>query len=184
VVGASALKRLGWRRGAVIAAVFALVALALHGRRPDPGVVPFEAAGVMTNLAPASATEVRLLAGEQTWRFLRAPNGTWRRIAPVPAAEADPTPAVENGLRFLHVSAPQRVMTRDEFDGVPLREYGLDPPRYVVSVSDAEGTSFSIAFGWANTQGLAQYARVADRDELVLLPRFTSEPWEALLASP
>jgi Domain of unknown function (DUF4340) len=184
VVGAAALKRIGWRRGAVIASVIALVALAFHGRRPDPGLVPFEAAGVMPDLTPERVREVRLLSGEQTWRFLRRPDGAWRRIAPVPTADADPSRAVENGLRFLHVSAPQRVMSRDEFDGTPLREYGLDPPRYEVTVSDAEGASFTIHFGWANTQGLAQYARVADRDELVLLPRFTSEPWEALLASP
>jgi hypothetical protein len=184
VVGASALRRIGWRRGAVIAAVLVLVALALHGRRPDPGLVPFEPAGVMADLPPASATEVRLASGEQTWRFLRRPDGGWRRITPAAAADADPSRAVESGLRFLHVSAPQRVMAREEFDGVPLREYGLDPPRYAVTVSDAEGTSFTIHFGWANTQGVAQYARVGDRDELVLLPRFTSEPWEALLASP
>ena len=86
---------------------------------------------------------------------------------------------LDSGLRFLHVSAPQRVMRPQEFSGTPLAEFGLDPPRYAVSVHGATAEPFTVQFGGTNPQGLAQYARVGGRDEIVLLPRFVGEQWEA-----
>jgi hypothetical protein len=165
-VAAPALKRYAWPAAAALAAA-AIAALALSGSRPEPGLVRFEAAGVMLHIAPERVREVRVTAGGRQWQFTRARADEWRRI--------------EGGLRLLHVSAPQRVMARDEFAGTPAAEFGLDPPRYTVSVHTADADAFVVQFGSANAQGLAQYARISGRGELFLLPRFVGAEWEAAM---
>lgn len=175
---AAPLKRYAWAGAAVFAAAV-IVALALHGRRPEPGLVRFEAAGVMLHLAPERVSEVQVAAGARRWTFTRAGTGGWT-VAGAAVASRDWASRIESGLRFLHVSAPQRVMTRDEVAGTPPAAFGLDPPRYVVSVRAPGTEAFTLQFGAANAQGLAQYVRVAGRDELFLLPRFVGEPWEAV----
>jgi hypothetical protein len=177
VVAAPALRRLGWIGAAVVAAAV-LLALALHGRRPDPAMVRFEAAGVMIQTPPAAVRRVVVSAGEHRRAFVRDGAGPW---LPDGAAAGDPGDRIERGLRFLHVSAPQRVLTREEVAAVPAAEFGLDPPRYRVAVEAAGAEPFTVEFGGLNAQGLAQYARVVGREDVVLLPRFVGEPWEALV---
>jgi hypothetical protein len=38
-----------------------------------------------------------------------------------------------------------------------------------------------IEFGEVNPQGLAQYTRIGGSAEIILLPRFVGEPWEAVV---
>jgi hypothetical protein len=64
-----------------------------------------------------------------------------------------------------------------------MSEYGLEPPGYVVTVR-GPGTPFTVEFGAVNPQGLAQYARVAGRDEIFLLPRFVGRSWETAIGVP
>jgi len=175
-VAAPALRRLAWPAAAVLAAA-TIAALALHGRRPEPGLARFEAAGVMLHIPSARVREVRVTAGDRRWRFTRSGTG-WTVTGPG-GASADWERRLEGGLRFLQVSAPQRVMARDEFAGTPAAEFGLDPPRYTVAVHTDGADPFVIEFGGANAQGLAQYARVTGRAELILLPRFVGAEWEA-----
>ncbi|MGH7365978.1 MAG: DUF4340 domain-containing protein [Candidatus Rokuibacteriota bacterium] len=175
------------RRGTWIAsalgAAAVIILLALSGQRPDPaGLARFEAAGVMLALDPRRVAAVEVRQAEQRWRFQRAPAGGWAAGA-VPASEQAGR-AVDDGLRFLHGSAPQRVLQPAEVDGIPMTEYGLAPPRYVVTVQDAAGASFTIEFGAVNPQGLAQYARVAGRREVLLLPRFVGRSWETAMSRP
>ncbi len=177
-MAAAALKRYAWAGAAVFAAAV-IVALALHGRRPEPGLVRFEVAGVMLHIAPERVREVQVAAGGRRWTFTRVAAGDWTVAGPA-VASGDWTSRIESGLRFLHVSTPQSVMTRDEYAGTPAAEFGLDPPRYLVSVRAPGAEPFTVQFGSANPQGLAQYVRVAGRDELFLLPRFVGEPWEAM----
>jgi hypothetical protein len=181
VVVAAAVRRAAWPVAAAAAAAV-LVALALHGRRPESGLARFEAAGVMTAPAPERAREVRVSAGARAAVLRRAADGRWARLDGEGAG--DPTEAVERGLRFLHVSAPQRVLERDELGPGSAAEFGLAPPRYVVAVRGAAGETFTIDFGGFNAQGFAQYARVAGRDAVVLLPRFVGESWPALAGAP
>jgi hypothetical protein len=165
------------RAGPVVLVAFAaaaLIVLALHGRRPDPGLVRFEAAGLMT-LRPDDAREVRVVAGARRWRFVRAA-GRW--TAADGAAAPGAAESVDLGLRFLHVSSPQRVLERDEVANRPAAEFGLAPPRYAVVVQTDAG-AFTVEFGGLNAQGLAQYARVPGREGLFLMPRFVGEPWTA-----
>jgi hypothetical protein len=169
--------------GAAIGAVGLITALALRGERPDPaGLAHFEAAGVMLAIEPVSVTAVEIRRANRQWRFHRGREGGWATEGPErmrPAAAA----ALDDGLRFLHASAPQRVLAPDEVHGIPLSEYGLAPPGYAVTVRDG-GTPFTVEFGAVNAQGLAQYARVAGREEIFLLPRFVGRQWETAIGPP
>jgi hypothetical protein len=160
-----------------VVATTAIFTLALHGRRPDSGLVRFEAAGVMVHIAPERVREIELTAGERHWRFARVPTGGWSVTGPRLPSTDWPS-LIDEGLRFLSVSAPQRVMTRDEYAGTSPGEFGLGPARYAVLVRAPETEPFAIEFGSFNALGLGQYARVAGRAELFLLPRFVGEPWE------
>lgn len=169
--------------GAALAAAGLLVGLALHGERPDPaGLARFEAAGVMLAIEPTRVTVVEVRRADARWRFRRAPDGAWAAAGAGPAGAGAGT-AVTEGLRFLHASAPQRVLDRSEVGGIPMSEYGLEPPGYVVTV-EGPGTLFTVEFGAVNPQGLAQYARVAGRDEIFLLPRFVGRSWETAIGIP
>ncbi len=176
-MAAPALKHRAWSAATILAAA-AIVALALYGRRPEPGLVRFEAAGVMLHIAPERVREVRVAAGDRRWQFTRAGAGGWR-VTGSSSGAGDWVSRVDAGLRFLHASAPQRVMARDEFAGTPAAEFGFDPPRYTVSVHAADADPFVVQFGSANAQGLAQYARILGRSEIFLLPRFVGAEWEA-----
>lgn len=183
MVVAAPVSRVVWI-GIALAAGAALTVLAMHGQRPDPaGLARFEAAGVMLALEPARVTAVDVRQAERRWRFRREPGGGWMAddTAPPPA---EITRALEDGLRFLHGSAPQRILEQTELDGIPMGEYGLAPPRYAVIVQTAGNSSFTIEFGAVNPAGLAQYARVAGRDGIVLLPRFVGRSWETAIGQP
>lgn len=178
-MGAPALRRVTWIATAILAAG-AILVLASHGRRPDPGLVRFEAAGIMRQIRPEEAAQVVVSSGLREWRFERAGSGGW---VTAPAAAVDPQVAsrLDSGLRFLHVSAPQRVLEPAELAGIPASEFGLDPPRYSVTVRSPVSAPFRVDFGSRNPQGLAQYARVPGRDGVLLLPAFVGEQWEAAI---
>jgi Domain of unknown function (DUF4340) len=172
---------------AAIASAGVLVAIALHGERAGAGFARYEPEGVMVRIRPAEVSAVELSApGGQRWRFVRSEGeaGGWRTAArPRPRAGADadgaPSEDIQLGLRFLHGSAPQRVMAREELAGTPLSELGLAPPRLAVSVfTRSDGEPFVIELGAPNPQGLARYARVAGSDAVVLLNRYVAEAWE------
>jgi hypothetical protein len=182
-VVAPPVSRVVWIAVAVGAAA-TLTILAMHGQRSDPaGLARFEAAGIMLALDPAQVTAIDVRQAERRWRFQREPGGGWTADGTGPAP-AETTRALDDGLRLLHGSAPQRILDRNEVEGIPMIEYGLAPPRYVVVVQAAGGPSFTVEFGAVNPQGLAQYARVAGRDGIVLLPRFVGRPWETAIGQP
>ena len=182
MVGPSPLRRVVWVSGAVLAAG-TIIALAFHGQRPDPSLVHFQPAGVMLSIAPDAVVEVVISRGQRRWRFERAkPNG-WAATPGQPLDEGLGT-RLDTGLRFLHVSAPQRVLQPDEVAGISPSEFGLAPPRYSVSVRATGAPPFEIEFGALSSQGLAQYARVTGRSEVLLLPRFMGEQWESVMGAP
>jgi hypothetical protein len=180
-VDAPALRRLVWPGAAVLAAGV-IISLALYGHRPDPSLARFEAAGVMLSIQPDSVTEVVLSRGERRWRFERAGAKDWA-APPGPPLEQSVGAHLNSGLRFLHVSAPQRVLQPQEVAGTPPSEFGLAPPRFSVSIRSLAAAPFDIEFGALNPQGLAQYARVMGRAEILLLPSFVGEQWEAVMTA-
>lgn len=176
MVATPSLRRAAWA-AAVVIAIAALGALALHGRRPDGGLVRFHAAGVMAAIALDDVREVRLAAGARRWRFVRDADGAWRAPGPGDAAP------IAEALRFLHAAAPQRVLEPEELGDTALADLGLDPPRYVVTVEPARRGPFTVRFGGPNAQGLAQYAQVDDGTAVLLLPRYVGERWEAAMGA-
>jgi len=177
MVATPALKRAAWVGAAGLAASLIII-LAWHGRRPDPGLVRIEPGGVMVHLRVEDVVEVQVRARNHHQSFARSRTGTWSIArTPVPVETAQ---RLESGLRFLHVSAPQRVISPEAYSETPLAEFGLAPPRYVVVVRTATSAPLVIQFGDVNPQGLAQYARIGGSEDILLLPRFVGEPWEAL----
>ena len=196
MVGAPALRRLLWPGAAVLGAGV-IIALAVYGHRPDPSLARFEAAGVMLSIQPDSVTEVVVSQGERRWRFERRDASGWAAAPGPPLGEGVGGEGVgregvgresvathlDSGLRFLHVSAPQRVLQPQEVAGTPPSEFGLAPPRFSVSIRSPAAAPFDIEFGALNPQGLAQYARVMGRAEILLLPSFVGEQWEAVMTA-
>lgn len=178
---APALKRAAWLGVAVLAAG-AVIALAFHGHRPDSSLVGFQAAGVMLQISPETVAEVSLTRGERRWRFERGGSTAWTASPGLPLPESVAA-HLDAGLRFLHVSAPQRVLLPEEVAATSPSEFGLEPPRYSVSVRSPGAAPFTIEFGTLNAQGLAQYARVTGHPEILLLPSFAGEEWEAVMAA-
>jgi hypothetical protein len=170
--------RIGWRWAAVAGlAIGFLLAMLLTGRMRESGqYVKFQPAG----LAPASAEEideVELVVGEHRLRFRRGPGGSWLTGdgVEVPAAARG---HLDMSLRFMHATEPVRVMTADEYRGEPLREFGLDPPRYAVSLRRRTEAVLTARFGASNPQAVLQYVQVEGREDLYLLPVFVGREWE------
>jgi hypothetical protein len=181
VVGAPALRRAIWVSVTVLAAGV-IVVLASHGRRPDTSLVGFQAAGIMLRISPDSVTEVTVSQGERRWRFERGSSKGWSAVQGSPPGESIAA-RIDSGLRFLHASAPQRVLRPEEVAGTSHSEFGLDPPRYSVSVRSPAPDPFTIEFGAPSPHGPTQYARVAGRVEILLLPRFVGEQWEGVMGA-
>lgn len=164
--------------GAGLLAVGFLLVMVVSGRtRPTPNLVRFEAAGLMRQ-APDQVDQVELMADERRWTFTRRERGPWTMAPAADAVAAVTVSHLEMSLKFMHVTAPVRVLSRDEYQPAGLGEYGLDPPRYTVSLLHGGQTVLATSFGGKNPQQVFQYVRVAGRDELYLLPVFVGREWE------
>ena len=157
---------------APLAAAGTLLWLALMGERPATHVARFEAAGVMRHIPLHEIYEVEIVSGARNWRFTKDPIG-WAAAGATAAGPLN-VGRVDKGLRLLRDSAPERVLAASE--PRDLAAYGLHPP--VLSVIVKGRATFSVAFGIANPLGLARYARVGGRAEVLLLPRYVADSWE------
>jgi hypothetical protein len=174
VVAAPQLKRALWPALAAAAGA-ALLGLALIGERPATHMAAFEPGGVMRHVAARDIAEVELAAGTRRWRFRRTQAG-WESAqagAPVPR---DCNELIETGLKLLHNSSPERLLAGEEL--AQQSAFGLDQPALTVIASGKE--RFAISFGGANPIGLARYARIEGRSEVLLLPSYVAETWERL----
>lgn len=178
MVAASGVRRWGWPAAAALAASF-LAVLAFHGTRPEPGLLRFEAAGVLADWSTAEIVAVELTAAERQVGFRRDAGGQWRSAQNGAPAPADLAQRIETGLTLLRNSSPQR---RDLPAG-QAAEFGLAPPRLAVLARAADGKSRQIDFGGVNPLGLQRYARVAGEDGIMLLPTFVADPWESVAAA-
>jgi len=162
--------------GTALAAAAAIAVLSLTGRRPETELSRFEAAGPMLAIPVERVMEVEIRAGNQHWRFERA-EGHWRAGEGTPSAGF--AAHVDAGLRFLHLSAPEARLPAAELERTFFAEAGLDPPHYVVSARTDDARTLTVAFGTPSPRGLAQYARVGEERDILLLPRYVGEAWEA-----
>ena len=168
---------------AVLAALLAvglIAAMVWSGRKPESSwLVKTEATGVLTT-TPERISRVELTADGRRLIFVRGPAGWTAEHAPGPV----PPPlaaALENSLKFMRASAPVRVLSREEYRGTALAEYGLDPPRYTVSLFERGRTVLEAGFGAPNPQKVLQYMRLRGHGEVHLMSRFVGKEWERIL---
>jgi hypothetical protein len=177
-VAPSLMQRFAWPLAAAAALLF-MVGLALSGKRPDAGLAPFKAAGLLAAFAPEDAREVEVAAGGATWRFRR--DDGWQAIAAPRPVPSDLTRRIDAALRLLRNAGPLRVLTPDEVGQVPASEYALGSDSLRVEVRSSAGASFQIQFGGRNPLGVARYVRVQGVDGLPMLPTYVAEAWEQVI---
>ena len=176
---ASTVSRLTRLAPAIIAvlAVSFLSAMALSGQIRESGqFVRFVAAGVLTQ-TPAEVDRVELSSGARQWTFTRAARG-WQ-IEPGAAMVSRPLAThLDDSLKFLHASAPIRVMPRDEWAPHGLGEFGLEPPAYSVAVFQSGRRVLAVGFGSPNPQKVLQYMRIDGEDRVYVMSRSVGQEWE------
>jgi hypothetical protein len=150
--------------------------IAVTGQWPvDAPRTHMEAGGILSFPAERIA-RVEFSAGEQQALFSRGPAEGWLfngvRAGPAVADHID------TAARLLTVSAPRRVLAAGEYNLGKLAEYGLDFPRFVLAVIEANGNTTRLGFGEATPAQNAQYVQIIGRSELFLLPRDVGEEWQ------
>ena len=167
--------------GGALLAVGFLVVMALSGRMRESGqFIRFVAAGVLPE-TPAEVDRVELAARARRWVFTRTAGG-WQ-IGPGPRPVARSLAAhLDDSIKFMHVSAPIRVMERTEWAEQGLREFGLDPPAYSVALFQSGRRLLAADFGSPNPQKVLQYMRLEGGDEVYVMSRFIGQEWEQALA--
>jgi hypothetical protein len=145
--------------------------------RQSEQYVVSEPAGLMRE-QPDRIDRVELAIGTRRLLFVREPGGPWRRSGGAAVVPVSVRGHLEMSLRFMHATAPVRVMSPEEYRGAALREFGLDPPRYTVSLHRGGDTVLATRFGSSTPQEVLQYVWVTGRHELYLLPVFVGREWE------
>ncbi len=92
----------------------------------------FAPAGVMPE-PPGEIDRVEMTTSAGRWAFVRAPDG-WRAAPDGRPAPPSLASHLDDSIKFMHVSAPIRVMERAEWSPIGLREFGLDPPGYTATL--------------------------------------------------
>ena len=164
---------------AALLALGIIAAMALTGGPPGRKYfASFEAFGLSPK-APEQIIRVELATKDRRLVFARTAGGEWAaEQAPGLSMSTPLSSRLGTALHFLHVSAPTRVMRPEEYDGVALAEFGLDPPRYVVSLFARDTPVLKAACGSLNPMRTSQYVHVEGREELYLMPDFIGREWE------
>lgn len=161
---------------AVCLMVGLLGSIAFTGRWPaDAPRTHMEAGGILS-LPIERVVRIEFSADGQPAVFSRNPPEGWlfngTAIAPAVAGHIDAA------VRLLTVAAPRRVLAAGEFSTDQLAEYGLDPPRFVLAITDGGGDATRVSFGEMTPAQNAQYVRIGGRPELYLVPRDVGEEWQ------
>jgi hypothetical protein len=161
-------------------AVGLLAAMALSGHlRENRQFVAFKADGVMRE-APAEIDRVELRSGDRRFTFVRAADG-WQTAPEGRGLPKALVTSLEESIKFMHVSAPVRVMERAEWAPVGLREFGLDPPGFVAVLYRRDAVVLGAEFGGPNPQKVLQYMKLQGGEQVYLMSRFVGEEWEHAL---
>ena len=162
---------------AALLAVGVLAAMVVSGRlRESRQLVKFTPAGVMPE-SPVEIDRVELRTNTGRWMFVRGREG-WQAAADGGAVAASLAVHLDDSIKFMHVSAPVRVMERAEWSPIGLREFGLDPPGYTATLYHRGVIVLGAEFGTPNPQQVLQYMKLAGRDQVYLMSRFVGEEWE------
>jgi hypothetical protein len=165
---------------AALVAVGLLAAMVVSGQlRESKQFVKFVPAGVMPE-QPGEIDRVEMTAGSGRWAFVRGPGG-WRAADDGRPAPASLATHLDDSIKFMHVSAPIRVMERAEWSPVGLREFGLEPPGYSATLYRKGAAVLAVEFGSPNPQKVLQYMKLGGRDQVYLMSRFIGEEWEKVM---
>lgn len=165
--------------GALVA-VGVLAAMVVSGQlRESKQFVRFQPAGLMSE-EPAAIDAVELRTAEGRWRFVRGADG-WRVVAGARPLSPSLAAHLDASIKFMHVSAPIRVMEAAEWRPLGLREFGLDPPAFAATLYRGNGRVLEAEFGAANPQQVLQYMRLQGGDQIYLMSRFIGTEWEACI---
>ena len=166
--------------GALLA-VGLLATMVVSGHlRESRQLVRFRPAGVMPE-APAEIDRVELRTTTGQRVFVRGPDG-WRAAPDGRVLPGSTNALLDDSIKFMHVSAPIRVMERTEWAEQGLREFGLDPPAYSAALFRGGRRLLAVGFGSPNPQKVLQYMRIEDREQVYVMSRFIGEAWEQILA--
>lgn len=151
-------------------------AISLSGHWPTSSALVHPHPNGILTLAPDRVTHIEVSVGEKDVSFKHRPGGGWL----VDGAEADTAVAkhIDAGLHMLTVSNPTRVFKRGDYDAAEVSEFGLDPPRMLISIAAENGETRSVGFGETTPAQNAQYVRVIGRPDLYLLARYVGVEWE------
>jgi hypothetical protein len=155
--------------------IFMVLAGALPERRQ---LVQSEALGVL-RMAPASIRRVTVVADATPAMFVRQDG--WVREGSAAAVEAELAEVIERAVKFMHTANPVRALEREEIADAGLAEFGLEHPHLRITLEDAGGVVLEADFGNDSADGLLQYMRLRDRDELYLMSGFVGKEWQAVL---
>ena len=166
--------------GVAVVAVGILVAMVVSGHvRESRQLVMFRAAGVMPE-TPSEIDRVELRTATGRWVFERRSDG-WRTAPDGRALSGSTAASLDDSIKFMHVSAPIRVMEPTEWAAGGLREFGLDPPGYTAILYRGDRPVLGAEFGASNPQKVLQYMKLQGRDQVYLMSRFVGEEWEKAL---
>ena len=164
---------------AVAAVVIALIGgLALTGTRPGLPPLQFERHGIISTPPSAiAAAEIRM--GDNHVAFGRSKTGSWA-FAPPNGAEipGDLGSHLDAALQFMHVSELTRILDPNDYQGVSFTEFGLDPPAFLVSLSEPNHPTILADFGALNPTSTSQYVRIVGQSRLYLMPRHVGGEWQ------
>jgi hypothetical protein len=164
-----------WAAGALMIAL--LAALALSGRSSGLPPLSFTPQGIVA-ATPSTITAAEIGTGGERIGFRRTQDGAWsfeRSNTPIPKELAS---HLDLALHFMHVSEPARSLDPSDYQTANFVEFGLDPPAYLVSLEQPDGSVIVADFGTLNPSGTSQYVRLVGLPTVYLIPRHVGTEWE------
>jgi hypothetical protein len=154
-----------------------LVAMVLTGAHPvHRQRVAFEARGVLAT-APESIRRVEISRGSEQVSLVRTGDTTWTTADGVPV-DVETGRKVSMAVQMMHTSAPTRLLSAEELEGIDLAGFQLESPRVVASLyAAAQEAPLTTRFGARNPDGYMQYMTVDGRPGIYLVSRFVGDGW-------
>ena len=160
------------------AMVALLAGIALSGRWPTDSALERPKTQGIVSLPAGQVSRIEVSAGETDLLFRRERTGWLVNGAQTERAVSD---HLDSALRMVTVTNPTRVLKPGEYTAAELADFGLDPPRLLVSLATASGQTRGITFGEPTPAQNAQYARVIGEPNLYLLSRYIGVEWQLAL---
>lgn len=161
---------------AALVMIAGLAGLSLTGRWPRSSSLEQITGNGILSLPIGDVARITIGTGDRTIVFKHPSKSAWRvggaAIAPAVAQHVD------EAVHFLNVSTPRRILAPGEYDAGKIAEFGLDPPRMVVSFLATDGKASNIAFGEATPAGNNQFVRVLGRPDIYLLSHYVGVEWQ------